>query len=216
MQEQEDKLRQEITGDAQAKADRLVKRAKRDAEKRTATARERQDKARQARLKEAESRAEGQVRAILAGIDHEILTHWLLRREAVIEGVLADACSRAERGDGVDVRRSLLNLFEDAATQVGPGPLVARLKPGDVAHLPRDVVDEALARLFGPDADTSSIEVVSDPVVKGGLVVTSADGRRRCDNTYGARLHRLRMQLRPQVASRLSSEPDGPPHQHSE
>ena len=82
MQEQEEKLRQEIIGDARTKADRLIKRAKRDAEKRAARARERQDKARQVRVKEAELRAEGRVRAILAGIDHEILTHWLLRREA--------------------------------------------------------------------------------------------------------------------------------------
>ena len=209
MQEQEEKLRQEIIGDARTKADRLIKRAKRDAEKRAASARERQDKARQVRVKEAELRAEGRVRAILAGIDHEILTHWLLRREAVIEDVLEDACARAARGDGIDVGRSLLGLFEDAAGQIGPGPLVVRLQPGDVARLPKGSIDGALARLFGPDAATSSVEVLPDPGVAGGLVVASADGRRHCDNTYRARLRRLRSQLRPAVAARLGAAPAG-------
>lgn len=209
MQEQEDKLRQEIIGDARTKADRLVKRAKRDTEKLVATARERQEKSRQVRVKEAELRADGHVRAILAGIDHEILTHWLRRREVVIEDVLAEACARGERGEGVDVCRSLLAQFEDAAAQVGPGPLVVRLRPADVARLPAESVAAALPRLFGSGAATSSVEIVPDPTIAGGLVVGSADGRRRCDNTYAARLRRLRGQLRPEVAGRLGAGSGG-------
>ena len=77
---QEEKLRQEILADAKTKADRLLARAKKQADKAVREAEDATATAREARLKEVQEEIAAQSRAVGIDVAREEHRHLLLQR----------------------------------------------------------------------------------------------------------------------------------------
>jgi len=199
VQDQETKLREEIVQDAQQKAERLVKRASRDARKMLDAAREEREKRRVARVAEAELDVEQRVRAVLATVGIEIRRRRLAEIEVEITKVLTDAVERALALPDEQRRASLLALLSDAAGMMGRTGLRVLCSSRDRALLTDTGVRDALQRAWGGTGGAEDVVFVETDTVRGGLIVDSADERRRVDNSYDGRLARMKDELRTQV-----------------
>ncbi len=195
MNPQEDKLQAEILSDAKTRAERLIARANNDADKARQQAAEEIERNRQERLAEATAEAESKCRSIVVDIQQETRRRWLLASESCLAAFLREAQAAVERGDGIDRARSLTLLAREALAAIGPGDCEVVVGPADAALATPEWLTTLARELFGAN-DASRYAVRTDPSLRGGLIVSSADGRRRFDNSYATRLKRLWDDLR--------------------
>ncbi len=205
MEQQEEKLQREIMGDAERKARRLVDRAKRDAEKLLETTRRENEAEREHQLEEARREAGEQARAILASVEHDKRKRWLARRECVIREVCEKAL--AQLHDGADTAAVQQELVKQALRAIGADHIVVKVPEGQRKLVADEVLPPVLEELFD-DADHPGVTVKEDPAVNGGLIALSQDGHRRYDNTFQARLDRLRNSLRCEILDILEPSPE--------
>jgi V/A-type H+-transporting ATPase subunit E len=116
--------------------------------------------------------------------------------KAVVE-VFDEAVKELEKGSDVHYDRSLAQLVKEGLEVIGPRARIScRSKD-------REAVSAVLHKLGGtqprPVLEDKDIDAV------GGVVVTSMDGSVRFDNTFEARLERMRSALRMEVSVMLSS-----------
>ena len=204
MNGQEDKLREEIERDAAAKSAELLATARAEADAIAAQAAAEITALRCAEFAKAEAMAVARCRAITSGTETEVRRRWMIRREAVIEAALAGGMKRAESAEMAPALESLL-----AAAVAGFVPavegLVVSARPADAALLTPQLLVAAAKCASVAESVVATWKVVADGALSAGLVVTSADGRRRSDQTFAARLARLRPELRMQVAELIGA-----------
>ncbi len=127
------------------------------------------------------------------------------RREVVLDRVFAQAVAELETlaaSVGEDAYASIVvSLIAEAAEQIAEvDALVIRGDPASLATLDAATL-ERLSEALGCRLS------VGEPLAQGaGVVVISADGRLRYDNTFRTRLVRLRDALRVEVARILVGE----------
>jgi V/A-type H+-transporting ATPase subunit E len=115
--------------------------------------------------------------------------------KAVVE-VFDSTIKELEKGSGARYDRSLTQLVKEGLEAIGPRARVyCRSKD-------RDAVSVVLHKLGGDQSKLVLEEKSIDAI--GGVVVTSMDGSVRFDNTYEARLERMRSTLRMEVSAMLS------------
>jgi vacuolar-type H+-ATPase subunit E/Vma4 len=197
------KISGEIFADARNKAERAMKAAQREADGTTQRAREEARQIEQDILAAARRRADSKVKIIQAAAGPERKRLELNEREKVIRGIVDEAKARLLKRDGAEYAKSLVALAAEAAEALGGGQLVAYLAPQDMekfrAALPEQV--RAALKAGGMDAQIS-VQSAREPI-EGGVVVETADGARRVDNSVEARLRRLYPGIRRGIAEIL-------------
>lgn len=196
MSDQEEKLRQEILGDAGRRAERAVSRAERDGRTALETARKELDDEREQELGKARRRGEERYIALTARIRHDIRRQWLAAREQCLEELLSETLAKVISGETVDRGESCRQLLREAFEAMGPGEMVVRIRPVDASLLGPESIAEILKTVFGASALEARVEIRHDEKMDAGIQVESADGRRIFDNTYRMRLRRLKASLR--------------------
>jgi len=196
------KISQEILADARNKAERAMKAAQREADAIAQRARDEAKQIEQEVLAAARKRAESKVKVIQATADPERRRLELDKREKVIKGVMDEAKARLLKRDG-EYGKNLLALAAEAAESLGGGQLVAYLALQDMekfrATLPEQV--GAALKAGGVDAQIN-VQIAKEPI-EGGVIVETADGLRRVDNSMEARLRRFYAEIRRKVAGIL-------------
>ena len=200
MADNENKLGQEILDDAKLKGAHAVERAEREAGKLVAAVREKQKALRADKMAAAAKTADDKIGTLRAVLDVEKRRLSMLSREKVIQAVLEKAAEAVASRDGIDRARSLRELLLEAAAAVGSPNLTVRMRPEDIALLGERAVVEIALQSYGPGGQAV---VTPDPALGGGVIVATADGKRRFDNTPAARRHRFEKTLRPRIASEL-------------
>jgi len=201
MQTQEEKLQEEILKDAQRKSERTIQRAERDAAKASKAVEDRVAVVRAERLETAERVAAEKERAITASIDHEIMRQWLTVREKAFETLFSESLQAVEASEGSDRGESLRALALEAIRELGPDELIIHARPGDMSALDDGALKVLLAEAGDAFAGKATLAVEPDGEMAAGVVVRTADGRKRFDNTYATRLRRMKQDLRPEVCS---------------
>jgi len=202
-QTSEKALADEILRDAQRKADRARTRAERETAKiqkkterdaQTATART---------LELAQERGERLAQAVLATLEAEAQRELLAAREGELDKLFEQARQRLADKGGYDYPAVLAVLAAQAIEAMAAPEVVLELNDGD-----RAIATEAwLADLRGRVGREVAIAVADGAApIDGGLIARSADGRLLYDNSFAARLERLRPDLRRQLATRLFGE----------
>ncbi|OPZ26294.1 MAG: V-type ATP synthase subunit E [Lentisphaerae bacterium ADurb.BinA184] len=200
--EHEDKLRREILADAERKGARAVDRARQAAQKRLEAVTAEVEAQRQARLAEAQRRADERAMSLLASTELERRRLWLRCQEEVIEEAIRTAETRLLDLDGAERQASLSHLLTEALGAFAGQDVTIRIAAGAHAAADRQLVLDAVARLPAAAQPAQAI-VEEDAGIAGGLIVEGADGRCRYDNTYAARIARTRNLLRSRVAQAL-------------
>jgi len=191
-------LTDEILSDARRQADRLRRRAERDA-KQTVEEAERQTEAdRGERLAEAKAEADRRRRLTLATVPVEEERLRAARIEEELDGVREAARERLLARQGFDYREMLVRLAAEPLRRMEGQAFVLELAEADrQAHGP----DLAAAVRDRAGRDGLQVTLAPEPApIEGGVVVRDAEGRQRWDNSLAARLERLWPALRRRVA----------------
>ena len=192
---QEEKLRQEILGDARTKAERTVVRAKNEAAKNISKAQEDAAKKREVRLAEANRDIDSKCKSILLDVERESRRHWLLGREACIDAMLQDALKAACEAEGEEHAKSMELLAEEAIRAIGQTSMTVTFPESDNNLVTLPWLREIAERLFGAQNNVSfTLNPKRD--APAGVSFISDDGKRAFDNTYASRLSKMKDNLR--------------------
>lgn len=193
---QEEKLREEIMGDARLKAERIIARAKNEAQKTISAAEAEVAAKRKERLQEANEEADAKCHSILLDIQHESIRHWLLRREQCIEKMFQQALKIASETAGQKHETSLRQLAEEALEAIGPAPMRVRFNSKDASIITEPWLQKIAHGLFGEKADLARFTLDPAEDAPVGIAFETLDGQRTFDNSYAARLMHARDDLR--------------------
>ena len=193
---QEDKLRQEILGDAKLNAERIVARAKNEAQKTIDAAQAEVDQKREERLREANEDIDAKCHSIMLDVQRESTRHWLLQREKCIDDMFQEAVRQASETTGEAHDKSLQQLAEEALSAIGPAPVRVIFNSKDAAIITEAWLHAIASRIFGEKAPqvTFTLEPADD--APAGIAFATLDGARTFDNSYAARLRNMKDTLR--------------------
>jgi len=194
-------LSDEIIREAERRAERRLKRARREAEKAISEARAGAEAQARKTLEAAKARADQIAQAILATVPQEAQRERLQAIEAQLSDIFDEALRRVREKNSYDYPAVLLGLAAQAIEAIGADEVVIEVSDED-----RPSLDEAwLGRLGERLGRQVKISIETTQGMDAGLTVRSADGRRLYDNTFGARLRRLRPDIRQTLARQLYS-----------
>lgn len=201
-----ERLSDQILADARRKAGRTQKKADREAEKLLADARKQADAIVERALADARDRADRDCRMLLASLPLEVLRHRLGCQQEALEQVRAQAEAEACALDGEQRHGVLVRLTRQAVEAIGAEACVVALGESDRGQFGQRLTDE-VARQTGCELQLDP----ATPTIRGGVIVRSADGRRRYDNSVEARFTRHWEELRTDVATMVFAPADQPP-----
>jgi vacuolar-type H+-ATPase subunit E/Vma4 len=206
MPNQEEKLQQEILEDAERKARRAIERARRDAEKLLEAARQENEKKRAEQLAAAQHRADERVNAVQASISHDKQQMWLAAREEVINEVLRNSLAAIYENTGEQRRETCRQLLKEALAAMGSDQVTIVVAEPDVDMVRAEILPQVASDL---GLDTANCQVVGSARIKAGVLVETADRRRRYDNTLDGRAFRMKERLRADILAALEAESAG-------
>ena len=195
---QEEKLKQEIMSEAKAQAEETAAHAQAEADEIIDRARRDVAKKREAMLAEANAEAERQAQAMFTGIDMEMSRRWLLKREACINDLLQTALAKADKAEGFDRAASLASLAKEALCEIGDRDCMVSFNPAD-GNIVTTAWLQGLSKDIYPES-TITYTLKPDTSVDGGIVLETTDGARQVDNSYKTRLLRMKDGLRIVIA----------------
>jgi len=200
----------EILADAKKKANRLRRRAQREAEKL------RQDVQRSAANstasleKDAEDRAERAGARVLRAVEQEIKRKQLSAHEAVLESLFEQARQQLLDRASYDVRRSLVELAVAAVSAMRGSEFNLCVAAQDASLIDDAFLAEVSAAVAATDGRVVTLQAVADGEdISGGVIVRSKDGHQVFDNSFDARMARLKPVLRHTLAAMVFHN-DGP------
>ncbi|HUW57212.1 MAG TPA: V-type ATP synthase subunit E family protein [Planctomycetota bacterium] len=200
----------EILADARRRGERTVKRAEREGRKLVDRVVKQAQAVREQVLERAQTRLERERQVFDSTIALEERMRRLKAQGTLLDEVFREAMTRlAERRD-VDYRAVLRDLAAEAVTAMTGDAFVLHLNKADLASATRGLRTDVTAAVREMSGRTVQLTVADDPAdIEAGVVVESADGRQRFDNSFAARLERMSDVLRFEVAEILfGSAPD--------
>jgi V/A-type H+-transporting ATPase subunit E len=196
-------LSDEILADAERKAGRARKRGEREAKQILGRARQRAAEAAARTLEAAEERAQRLEAAAMATFETEVQRDLLAVRERQLDALFDAARARLADKDGYDYPAVLADLAAQAIEAMPADRMVLELNEGDRGIASSGWLDDVRRRIGRP----VEIAVADAPApIDGGLTVRSADGRLLYDNSFDARIERLKPELRRQLAAKVFGE----------
>jgi V/A-type H+/Na+-transporting ATPase subunit E len=116
--------------------------------------------------------------------------------ERAVNGVFEEAVKSASESDEESYEKAISGLIEEGINVIGPKAVVY------CSSKDRKAVSAAIKKLAKGEARLTLEEEPVDTV--GGVILASPDGTVRFDNTFEARLERMRPSLRKEVAAILT------------
>ncbi len=148
-------------------------------------------------LETSVKQAESLKRQIIGAAELETRNAQLRVLEGAVNEVFEAAMERVSKASGAPYRTALARLIKEGVDVIGPKAKVA------CSVKDKKDVSSALKKLASGAArltqDAKSVDTI------GGVVLTTTDGSVKFDNTFEARLERMRPSLRKEVAGMLTS-----------
>jgi vacuolar-type H+-ATPase subunit E/Vma4 len=202
---QEDALAREILADAEKRADRARRKAKRDAaairkdaEREVVRARDRAVEAAGEAIAHSEEIAD-------ARVEQDITRLRLFAHEAVIESVREKAQAHLRELASSDEHRVVLqDLALGAIGQMSGHRFELILRADDRERWGEELASEVATAAGNRFRRALQVRLAEDTIeAAGGLMVRGADGHELADQTFGTRMERLWPQIRSEVAGML-------------
>ncbi len=192
---QEQKLRDEILGDARLKAERLVARARNDAARIVEKAKSEASAKRKERLADAEKEMDVKCRSIAMGVETQLRRHFLNGREERLDAMLRRAVQEAASATGDEHVRSMSQLAGEAIGSMGGGDMLVYFPESDAGLVTVSWLESIASEVLGAGA-SYSFELHPSEDAPAGIRFVSADGRKEYDNTYESRLQKMKDGIR--------------------
>jgi V/A-type H+/Na+-transporting ATPase subunit E len=139
--------------------------------------------------------AEAVKRQIIGAAELEARNTQLRSLERAVNGAFDSATEEISKSSGAQYERAIVRLIQEGLDIIGPKAKV------QCPAKDRRVVTSAIKKLGGK-AKVSFDDKPIDSI--GGVVLSTPDGSIRFDNTFEARLERMKPTLRKEVASLLT------------
>jgi V/A-type H+-transporting ATPase subunit E len=141
-------------------------------------------------------RAEALKRQIVGAAELEVRNAHLRTVEEAVNHAFSTAISRISTASTVRYERSIVRLIKEGTNAIGPRAVVfCKMEDRElVASIVREL-NEGPTRLT---VDSKNLDTV------GGVALGTSNGSLRFDNTFEARLQRMKSELRKDVAALLS------------
>jgi len=147
-------------------------------------------------IEAGERQAESLKRQIIGAAELGVRNDQLKAVEAAVNNAFDDAASSISKATGKPMEEALTRLIEE-----GMGVLGGRAKVA-CSQKDRDAVSSVIKKLNKGSAKLTLEAKSLDSI--GGVVLTTEDGTIRFDNTFEARVERMRPALRKEVAALLA------------
>jgi len=201
------KLDREILADAKSQAERNIKKAEREAEGILARAGEEAKQHSGKIIGNAKERASAKAAVIKASIEVEARRLALAAREDTIQSILGESLQRMDAKSDYDYPGSLIGLGAGAVAKMSGDSFVVTLDGKDANSLGEQVLKGIEERTKSGDGRNIQLRLAENPSPVGaGIIVETADGRERVDNSFEKRLERYRAQLRREIAETIFPE----------
>ena len=195
--EAQDTLKGEIVADARRQAERLVKRAKDEAEEALRKANLEAEKIRTDRAEAARNEAQRQRDLVLASLPVQVGRMRSDRMEAGLTAIRDEARQKLTDRQGFDYRAILLDMAVDAIRHMEGTTFVLDLAAADLKDCGGWLPEEVKRRAGRGDLQVSVAPEAAR--IAGGVIVRDAEGRQLLDNSFAARLERLWPAMRRQI-----------------
>lgn len=196
-QDATEKLHEEILSDARMEAEKIVFRAKQDAEAFLTNAAAEANRVGQERLDQAREEAARRSALILSVVTVETDRFRAARIEALLESVYDEARQRLLDREDFEYRETVINLASNAISRMAGSAFVVKLPDTEKTTVGNNLADEIVRRVGQPVSITISYE---QDTAGGGVVVEDAEAHQLWDNRLLRRLARLWPELRRQIA----------------
>ena len=191
-------LSEEILADARRQSERLLRRAKTDAEQIVAKAEAENEKEHRERIEAARAEAQRRSALVLATVSVEAGRMRIRRQEEVLQGIYDEARKRIERREGVDYRQTVAALAAAAISRMEGTRFVLTISEAD-----REAIGAGLAEEVGRRVGRKGLDVTvnTEGAAAGGVIIRDTEGRQRWDNSLAGRLERFWPALRPEIGA---------------
>lgn len=197
-----DSFTDEIINQAEKEAEDIIDRAKRAAEHDLRFAREDADAIREEYKAKTKKLALQEERKVLRKARQEARSKLWQKKQELVSRAFDKAEERiSEFRNSSNYRDSLIALVREGVESIGEGKMKILVNPEDVEFF----TDELLSEMESLFSD-AKLEVCPEPDISAGVFVMDDDERVIFENSYVARLERLREELRGKVAEILLGE----------
>ena len=204
-------LSEEILADARRQSERLIRRAKTDAEQIVAKAEAENEKEHRERIEAARAEAQRRSALVLATVSVEAGRMRIRREEEVLQGIYDEARKRLERREGFDYRQTVVALAAAAISRMEGTRFVLTISEADREALGAGLAEEVGRRVGRKGLDvTVNTEGAAAGGAGGGVIIRDAEGRQRWDNSLAGRLERFWPALRPEIGAGVRLEAQRP------
>ena len=202
MSEQVEKIEEIIINEAKEKAENIIAKAKEKAKKVLDEAKREAEKEAEEIINKRKTEAEAEARRILSEAKLEARLKILNAKEQLISEAFDEAIKNLkEFSQSTQYKNALENLIKDAAIIMGGGDLEVLLPENTNVDLDLSKIAKEVGNQTGVK---TSLSISKERIRSiGGVIVRSKDRLLTVDNTFEARLERLREQLRVNVANLL-------------
>jgi vacuolar-type H+-ATPase subunit E/Vma4 len=203
-------LSEEILADARRKAERTVARAQMEADRVVEQAVKSAEAVRESVLARAGTLIERERRVFDSSLRLEERMLRLKTEGGLLDEAFSRAVERLGKRDGFnDYRRLVRDLAVEAVSALTGDAFVLHLAKPDLESMRSTLPGEVAKAVRDKSGREVQLVVAGKPAaIDTGVIVTSADGARRVDNSLAARLTRARRELRFAVANVLFDESD--------
>ena len=197
----ERKLDREILADAEAQAQRSVKKAQREAREILEHAHKEAQAQSEAILNAARERTQARTAVIKAGIEIEANRLALIARENTVQMILDEALRQTQNRSRPEYAASLATLGAEAISKMTGEAFVIGLNADDTASLGESVLKAVAEKVRQRDGREVALRLDDNPPpIAAGIVVQSEDSRQHVDSSFAKRLERNKNRLRLETA----------------
>ncbi len=193
---------QEINREAEQKIQYILSEAQREAERLKEEAKKRAEAKAEWILRKAKTQAEIEKQRIIANAKLEVRKRKLAVQEELISQVIESLKERLANLPEDEYFPMLVELTVKAVEELGVDKVVVRSNERTLKLIVERLTEfrEKLKEALGKDVEV----IIGEPVQTiGGVIVESADGKVRVDNTFEARIERFESELRATIAKAL-------------
>lgn len=198
-----DPFTNEIINQAKKEAEAIIDRAKRAAEHDIRFAREDAEAIREEYKAKTKKLAIQEERKVYTQARQEARRKLWQKKQELLSKAFDEAEKKVKefRNSSNNYRDSVIALAKEGVDGIGDGNMKILVNPEDAEFF----TDELLSEI-GSSLPRVKLEVHPESKISAGVIVTSDDERIIFDNSYAARLERVREELRGKVAELLLEE----------
>lgn len=197
-------LSEAILSEAQKQADAELTKARQEAERIVSAARAAAATESDQILRDGVERTRKNTQMILKAVEQDVSRRRLRAREDVLQEAFVRAAGELDRVDGATCRESAARLAVEGLRAM-PGDSFI-LKASGLSETDGAAVAARAAATLAAEGRTVRLRFQIDAALPRGVVIEASDARLRWDNTYPARLERMKEDLRRKAARILFEE----------